>query len=115
MGLSVGKSTFQTCIFIGRVLEAFLKSTGKEARLVSRGDEKIVICGMKTYVNPVTGKRKGIGDAEIRKGLIERFPATGGGSIPQVGTKAKPGPLYGVTGHCWQALAVVITGLEYLK
>jgi hypothetical protein len=54
-------------------------------------------------------------DAEIRRRLIERFPATGGGSIPQIGTKAQPGPLYGVSGHCWQALSVVVTGLEGIK
>lgn len=34
------------------------------------------------------------------------------GIDPQVGTKAKPGPLYGVKGHSWSALAVVLTGLE---
>ena len=112
MGLAVGKTTFQTCIWIGRFLEAFAVLTGGEAHLVSRGDEKTVLCGAATFRNPETGKRKAVGDSQIRRALIERFPGTGGGATPQVGTKTKPGPLYGVSGHCWQALAVVVTGLE---
>ena len=112
MGIAVGKSTFQTCIWIGRFLEAFAVLTGQESRLVSRGDEKTVLCGASTYRNPETGKRKAVGDSEIRRALIERFPATGVGSVPQVGNKKQPGPLYGVSGHCWQALAVVVVGLE---
>lgn len=115
MGLAVGKSTFQTCIWIGRFIQAFETTTGSAARLVSRGDEKTVLCGASTFRNPDTGKRKAVGDGQIRKAIIERFPATGGGAIPQIGTKAQPGPLYGVSGHCWQALAVVLTGLEGLK
>ena len=116
MGLIVGKSTFETCIWIGKFAEAFRAVNRKtEAVLVSRGDEKIVLCGASTFKNPVTGKRKSVGDGQIRAALIERFPATGGGSVPQVGTKNNKGPLYGVTGHCWQALSVVITGLEIDK
>jgi hypothetical protein len=112
MGLMVGKSTFETCIWIGRYIEAYEHITGKKSVRVSRGDEKTVICGASTFKNPETGKRKSVGDTQIRAALIERFPATGGGACPQVGTKASPGPLYGVSGHCWQALSVVITGLE---
>jgi len=112
MGLIVGKSTFETCIWIGRFMEAYFITMRKYSVLVSRGDEKIVICGAATFKNPETGKRKSVGDSQIRAALIERFPATGGGACPQVGTRSKPGPLYGVSGHCWQALSVVITGLE---
>jgi hypothetical protein len=115
MGLAVGQSTFQTCFWIGRFIEAYEHGTGCSVHMVSRGDEKITICGASTYVNPETGKRKAVGDAEIRRALIERFPATGGGKTPQIGTKKQPGPLYGVTGHSWQALSVAITGLETIE
>jgi hypothetical protein len=112
MGLIVGKSTFETCIWIGRFMEAYSITMRKNPVLVSRGDEKITLCGAATFKNPETGKRKSVGDSQIRAALIERFPATGGGVCPQVGTQKQPGPLYGVSGHCWQALSVVITGLE---
>jgi len=48
-------------------------------------------------------------DANIRQALLDRFPATGGGKAPQIGTKKQPGPLYGVTSHLWSALAVAVT------
>jgi len=48
-------------------------------------------------------------DGNIRQALIDRFPATGGGKIPQIGTKAKPGPLYGFSRDKWAALAVAVT------
>lgn len=113
MGLMVGKDVFETCIWIGRFIEAWeYNHGGSEAHRISRGDEKIVICGCKTVINPQTGKRKAVSDSMIRKAVIEKFPASGGGKTPQVGTKKLPGPLYGVKGHCWSALAIVITYLE---
>ena len=112
MGFAVGRSTFDTAIWIGRFVEAWRISSGKPEIRVSRGDEKIVICGRKTYKNPKTGKPKGIGDSEIKNALKERFPQTGGGKVPSVGTKASPGPWYGVRGHAWSALAVAVTCCE---
>jgi len=113
MGQIVGKSVFETCIWIGRFIEAWeFNHGGSEAHRISRGDEKIVLCGCKTVKNPKTGKRQRVSDAMIRAAVIDRFPASGGGKTPQVGTKKKRGPLYGVTGHCWSALAVALTYLE---
>ena len=48
-------------------------------------------------------------DANIRQALLDRFPATGGGKTPQIGTKAQPGPLYGIKSHLWAALGVAVT------
>lgn len=115
MGFRVGKTTFDTCKWIGRFQEAWKTFSKKEARLISRGDEKIVICGCKTFVNPDTGSRCGILDKHIRLSLIEMFPETGGGRIPQIGTKNKSGPLYGMSNHTWSALSVAITALEISK
>ncbi len=112
MGLVVGKSTFQTVKWIGRFIEAYEYSTKKKAVGISRGDEKITLCGARTFVNPKTGSRKAVTDANIKSAVIDRFLPLGGGKTPQVGTRIQPGPLYGVKGHCWQALAVLITGLE---
>lgn len=115
MGLEVGKNVFQTVKWLGKFIEAYEYSTKKKAIEIFRGDEKITLCGAKTFVNPITGKRKAVSDSQIRKAVIDRFSPIGGGKTPQVGTKKDPGPLYGVTGHCWQALAVLITGLENFK
>jgi hypothetical protein len=55
----------------------------------------------------VTGK--GNRDSLVRQRLIEIH---GGDRASAVGTKAKPGPLYGVASHAWSALAVaVVAGL----
>jgi len=56
----------------------------------------------------VTGK--GNRDSLVRQRLIE---VHGGDRASAVGTKAKPGPLYGVASHAWAALAVaVVAGME---
>ena len=46
-GLAVGKTTFQTCIWIGRFWEAWKIHSEKDPHIISRGDEKIVLCGAK--------------------------------------------------------------------
>ena len=117
MGLGIGKSTINTAIWVGRLYELAISILIAEwaVKLVRRGDEKIMICGCKTFVDPVSGARKGVSNKQIRQALIDRFPPTGGGKTPQVGTKKKPGPLYGVTSHAWSALAIAITCEEQLK
>jgi hypothetical protein len=73
----------------------------KAVRLIYRRDVKLRLCG--------TVKAK---DANVRQALIDMFPKTGGGKIPQIGTKAQPGPLYGVASHAWAAVAVAVTALD---
>jgi len=55
----------------------------------------------------VTGK--GNRDAMGRARLIELF---GGDKETAIGRKASPGPLYGVTGDAWAALAVAVAVSE---
>lgn len=43
-------------------------------------------------------------DASVRRTLIDLW----GGKARAIGTKAAPGPLYGITGHQWAALAVAV-------
>lgn len=46
-------------------------------------------------------------EAAVREALISRFAPSGYG--PQgKGTKANPGPFYGVAGHMWSAVAVAV-------
>jgi hypothetical protein len=120
MGLTVGESTLKTMQWVGRFREAWegtgvLNGGTGSVWLVSRGDEKIFLCGKKTYRDPNTGKLRGVSDAEVNAAVRNKFPPTGGGKRPTVGIKKQPGPLYGVKKHALSALAVVLTGLETMK
>ena len=96
-GMPVGESVFETCLWIGRFIEAW----GGEYTKVYRKDVKLALCG--------SMRAK---DANIRQALINRYEPTGGGMVPQVGTKSKPGPLHGFKADLWSALAVAHTWLD---
>lgn len=85
-GMPVGKEVFETCLMIGKLIEAF-SSRGLKCSLFYRKDIKLYLCG--------SARAK---DANIRQALIDKLGV--------VGTKKAPGPLYGISGHLWSALAV---------
>lgn len=93
-GMPVGKEVFETVLFIGRLIEAW-KGTTIPA-LVYRREVKIHLCG--------SMKAK---DGNIRQALVDRF----GGEVA-IGKKKTPGPLYGIAGDVWSALAVAVTFAE---
>jgi hypothetical protein len=95
-GMAVGREVFETCVWIGRFQQAW--HSPESARLVYRRDVKLHLCGSPRAKDP-----------NVRQALIDLFPATGGGKVRQIGTKAQPGPLYGVSSHAWPALGVAIT------
>lgn len=95
-GMAVGREVFETCVWIGRFTQAW--HTPSAVQLVYRRDVKLHLCG--------TSKAK---DPNVRQALLDMFPRTGGGKTPQIGTKAQPGPLYGVSTHAWAALGVAVT------
>lgn len=96
-GMSVGREVFETCEWVGE-FRGLWRSRGLDAVLIYRREVKIHLCG--------TAKAK---DGNIRQAILDMFPSTGGGKTPQVGTKAQPGPLYGVSSHAWAALGVALT------
>ena len=96
-GMAVGRTVFDTAWWAGRFCEAWDNTFVR----IERRTVKLHICG--------SGRAK---DANIRQALIDRFPATGGGKVPQVGTRKCPGPLYGVKADLWSALAIAITAAE---
>jgi hypothetical protein len=103
-GMAVGQETFDTVEFIGALFHQALGPRGWDRRhdfMVKRTEVKIHLCG--------TARAK---DPNIRQAILDRFPATGGGKCPQVGTKKQPGPLFGVHAHIWSALAVALTWNE---
>jgi hypothetical protein len=101
-GMPVGREVFETCLWIGRFQQAWYAPN--TVRLVYRKDVKMHLCG--------TAKAK---DPNVRQALIDLFPATGGGKTPQIGTKAQPGPLYGVSTHAWPALGVAVTARHQMR
>ena len=97
-GMPVGREVFETCLWIGRFVENWMARGGSEPRLVYRRDVKLHLCG--------SARAK---DANVRQALIDRY---GPGKDLAIGRKASPGPLYGLTGDCWSALAVAVTASE---
>jgi hypothetical protein len=93
-GMPVGREIFETCLWIGR----FWETSGQTPTLIYRKDVKLALCGSLKA-----------NDATIRQALVDRF---GPGKDRAIGTKKSPGPLYGVTGDVWAALAVAVTALE---
>lgn len=93
-GMAVGKSVFDTCVWIGRFWEACRNAPRRE--LIYRIDEKINLC-----------KDSRAKDANIRQALIDRFAL----NIPNggKGTKKNPGFFYGFSADQWAAMAVGVT------
>lgn len=91
-----------TIFWIGRYVQA--AAPLGDWKPVDRKDVKMTLCG--------NTKAK---DSNIRAALISRFGGAfvpGRGSVNPIGTKANPGPLYGVSGDIWSALAVAVTYSE---
>lgn len=98
-GVSVGQETFDTVFWAGRFFQvAHQQESGYAIR---RGDVKRLLFG----------KVAGIKDADIWDYCIQQFGGTKEKAVGRKGTKKKPGtpgPLYGVTADCRQALGVAL-------
>jgi Holliday junction resolvasome RuvABC endonuclease subunit len=91
-GMRVGKSVFETCVFIGE-LKATAEARGIPVRLVYRKDVKKFVCG--THL---------ANDRDVRRAMVERYGESG--------TKSAPGQTFGITQDVWQALALATTALH---
>jgi len=91
-GVMASDGLFDTCWWTGRFFQAFGEH---RTYMVPRKKAAAHICG-------VGGISK---DQFVREALIARF----GGKDVAVGKKSAPGPLYGISGHLWPALAVALT------
>lgn len=88
-GMPVGAEVFETCVWIGRFMQAHRGPN----RRIFRKDVKLHLCGsMKAN------------DAAIRQRLIDLYGAPG--------TKKKQGFTYGLTKDMWQAFALAVTASE---
>jgi hypothetical protein len=93
-GMPVGREVFETCVWIGRFQQVWTRPD--EVRFVYRKDVKMNLCG--------TPRAK---DGNVRQALIDRLGAPG--------TKANPGPTYGVRSHAWPALGVAVTAHDIVQ
>jgi hypothetical protein len=84
-GMPVGKEIFKTVLNIGEIRYAV-----RPCRLIPRRDVKLFLC------NSMRAK-----DGNVRQALIDL--------LGPKGTKAKPGPTFGLSAHTWSALAIAVT------
>lgn len=92
-GMPVGASVFETCVWIGRFIQA---RNCADFDYIYRKEEKMNLChSMKAK------------DSNIRQALIDRFG--------EVGTKKNQGWFYGFKNDVWAAYAVGITWLDKQK
>jgi hypothetical protein len=96
MGMAVGKEVFETVFWSGRFAEVWSTVVQGTFERIARRDVKLHLCG--------SSRAK---DANVRQAILDRF-----GGAEAIGTKKKPGPLYGIKTDRWAALAVAITWAE---
>lgn len=99
-GMPVGIEVFETVFWTGRFFQAAVAS-GVGASRLRRKEVMRHLC------DSVKGN-----DATIRQALIDRF---GPGKEKAIGKKATQGPLYGLAGDEWAALAVAVTFVDQNK
>jgi hypothetical protein len=95
MGMAVGQDTMTTAWWTGRIYQAWPNA---QRFMLSRGTVKIHLCGSMRAT-----------DANVRTALLDRF---GPGRELAIGTVRARGPLYGMKGHEFSALAVGVTWLD---
>ncbi|MCR6649745.1 MAG: hypothetical protein NVV70_17000 [Cellulomonas sp.] len=91
-GMAVGAEVFETCVWIGRFVEA-IAAQGVVAELVKRQPVKLHHCH-----SPRAN------DSNVRQALVDRF-AYGERNFGK-GTKAAPGWFFGFGADVWQAYAL---------
>ena len=97
-GAAVGASVLDTARVVGRIEQA-ARDQGATFRLLTRPEVGLELCQSRRAKKSQTAEA-------IRSMYREAGLAIGGGKRPTVGTKNARGPLYGVKGHAWDALAV---------
>jgi hypothetical protein len=98
-GMAVGKTVFETCVWIGRFIGTWETGKADDWEYVYRKDVKMHLCGQT--------KAK---DSNIRQAIMDMY---GSERSIAIGTKKAQGPLYGVSKDIWAALGVAITATGY--
>ena len=99
--MSAGQTTFDTCVWIGRFIEA-IATREITAELSYRATIKAYITGMASAK-----------DGQVKQVLIDRF-AKGAGNGGK-GYKKNPGWFYGFAADAWQAYALAVFWIDTHK
>lgn len=102
-GMPASAQLFETMWWAGRFAQAVLGRGAPEPARLERAHVKRALCG--------TSAAK---DANVRAALIDRYGGAGG-KAAAIGRKATPGPLFGVSGDGWAALAVGVAWLDGVR
>ena len=98
---AVGAETLETVWWAGRFFDVWFRSSPNVYRVPREQVRKHFAVALQANIRHV-------GDPEIRRGIFDRW----GGKEHAVGSKKNPGPLFGIKGHEFAALAVAITWSE---
>ena len=97
-GARVGREVLETCVWIGRFLQA-AAAEGMKVRTMYRRDVKMELVDTPRAT-----------DADIRQMLVDRFAY----GVPNhgKGTKSEPGWFYGFRADIWQAYALGVAWID---
>lgn len=101
-GQTIGQTTLDTCVWIGRFLQSWDEPWNPPADLLERRKVTSHMCG-----------KAGAQDKDVRAACVERY-GRGDDKVAK-GTKANPGPCYGMSKDVWQAFGLVLTAAETLQ
>lgn len=108
-GMPVGAEVFDTAVWAGRFMQRWLDGRQGQGG-VDWTEDTIVRVYRKAVKLHLCGSTRAK-DPNVRQALIDRY---GPGKPAAIGLKASPGPLYGVSGDVWAALAVAVTAADQL-
>lgn len=122
-GMAVGDSVFHTCVWIGRFIEAwggpYDKIIRKEVCSCVCNDGRASDSNIRQALidrwGGVDGEAKAIGGKKCKKCKGKGWFGRGRPECPRCegsGWEHPPGPLYGITGDQWAALAVGVTWVD---
>ena len=94
----LGHSILDTILWIGRFVQA--REYGNLI-LITRHEVKLHFCH----------RTSGISDGDVNDAVVHRLFGHSDRKMA-VGTKKAPGPLHGISGHLWPALAVALVALD---
>ena len=97
-GRPAGVALFETAYWAGRFIQA---ATYTVERCFHK-DIKLYFCG----------RFQGIKESNVKQAIMDRL---GGNHFQLKGNKKNPGPLYGIKGHMWSALAVAMYSYDHAE
>lgn len=106
----IGDETYETCIWIGRFIQAAYARIISVHRVYRREERSHLIPSKKNKLPPLPPWAGKTADAQIRAALIQRFAASDKRSGK--GTRKDPDIFYGFRADVWQAYGIAVVHLD---